>query len=241
MTIFCSTRRKERRKRKDQEIRVQIQIGDSVLVKPGISDPDFGIDIGGWQGRICEIEAPEGGDAQVCIEWDSLTLTSMPDALIEKSEEQGLDWTKMYFDAHEVELTKPRDTKGDVSQAVEGLATNYAWYHLGEPGRRVRKVLIGVDAENEMAALSAWERHLSAHLTFPFEAQVVERDRGPLRLGDRVTVERISGVEDLYGIIVSLRRGRRRYDALLCDLEVIDKDSPNYQVVKDYVIWFANR
>ena len=33
----------------------KFQVGDSVKVKDGTSDPDFGIDIGGWQGQIKEI------------------------------------------------------------------------------------------------------------------------------------------------------------------------------------------
>jgi len=32
------------------------QVGDSVKVKNGTKDPDFGIDIGGWQGQISEID-----------------------------------------------------------------------------------------------------------------------------------------------------------------------------------------
>ena len=28
--------------------------GDSVVVKPGMVDPDFGLEIGGWQGRILD-------------------------------------------------------------------------------------------------------------------------------------------------------------------------------------------
>jgi len=30
-------------------------IGESVVVKPGVTDPDTGRDIGGWQGRISAI------------------------------------------------------------------------------------------------------------------------------------------------------------------------------------------
>ena len=36
-----------------------LKIGDSVIVKPNVKDPDLGIDIGGWQGRISEINADE--------------------------------------------------------------------------------------------------------------------------------------------------------------------------------------
>lgn len=55
-------------------------IGESVAVKPGVTDPDTGSDIGGWQGRISAIIA---GEALILtIQWDSLTLKSMPVALI---------------------------------------------------------------------------------------------------------------------------------------------------------------
>jgi hypothetical protein len=62
-----------------------------------------------------------------------------------------------------------------------------------------------------------------------------------LQMGDRVRVKGISGVDDLYGIIFCLTKHRRRYDCLLCELKVIDEDSPNYQLVHDYRVWFANR
>ena len=50
-------------------------IGESVVVKPGVTDPDTGRAIGGWQGRISAIL----DEAEILtIQWDSLTLKSMP-------------------------------------------------------------------------------------------------------------------------------------------------------------------
>jgi len=213
--------------------------GDSVVVKPGIVDPDFDTEIGGWQGRI--LEEP-GSDNLVLIGWDSITLKNMPGSVIEQSEEQGLDWTKMYLEVQEVALTSLRDTKEDVIQAISELARKHAWSYLGEQGKRIGKVLDGVDEDSEMAALDAWEEHLSKSLVFPFEARIAEyQERGPLQAGDRVKVTGIGLVDDLYGVIVDLRHGRRKYAFPLCDLEVIDENSPNYQIVRDYAVWFANR
>jgi len=213
--------------------------GDSVVVKPGIVDLDFGTEIGGWQGRI--LEEP-GSDNLVLIGWDSITLKNMPGSVIEQSEEQGLDWTKMYLEVQEVALTSLRDTKEDVIQAISELARKHAWSYLGEQGKRIGKVLDGVDEDSEMAALDAWEEHLSKSLVFPFEARIAEyQERGPLQAGDRVKVTGIGLVDDLYGVIVDLRHGRRKYAFPLCDLEVIDENSPNYQIVRDYAVWFANR
>ena len=62
-----------------------------------------------------------------------------------------------------------------------------------------------------------------------------------LRTGDEVTVIRMESFEDLYGILVALRRRRKRFVFPLCDLEVLDQSSPNYQPLRDYVVWFANR
>jgi hypothetical protein len=54
-------------------------------------------------------------------------------------------------------------------------------------------------------------------------------------------VHGIELVDDLYGIIVDVRFGLRKYAHPLCNLEVLDKKSPNYQHVMDYAVWFANR
>ena len=62
-------------------------IGESVVVKPDVTDPDTGRDIGGWQGRISAI--PDEGEV-LTIRWDRLTLRSMPQALLAWSEEEGL-------------------------------------------------------------------------------------------------------------------------------------------------------
>ena len=49
----------------------KLQLDDSVIVKAHIEDPDLNINIGGWQGRILEINEK---DNLICIRWDSITL-----------------------------------------------------------------------------------------------------------------------------------------------------------------------
>jgi hypothetical protein len=215
-------------------------VGDSVIVRPGTLDPDFGIEIGGWQGRITEIGV--GQKDTVMIAWDSVTLRHMPDSAIEQSVERGLAWTEMGLKAHELELTSPRDTEIDAVGVIDEISRKHVWSWLGEEGKRVGKILAGVDPDDEMAILDAWKDYLAKHLSLPFEAEVSEhQERGPLQAGDRVTVQRIFDVDDLYGVIVRLRHVRRQYHFPLCDLKVIDQHSPNYQLVDDYAVWFANR
>lgn len=218
------------------------RIGDCVRVKAGIKDPDFGVDIGGWQGRIANIDT-NGDEILVSIQWDSITLKKMPIAMIEQCEEQGLDWAEMALGANDVESAKPRDTERNVTKIKEQLSSQHGWVALGEEGKRIQKVLAGVDADDEMDALGAWEEHLDEQLQFPFEAVIDEfQEHGPLRAGAKVMVTSIADATDeMYGIIVNLRVERRKYAFPLCDLEATDKKSANYQLVKDYAVWFANR
>jgi hypothetical protein len=218
------------------------KVGDSVVVKARITDPDLGTDLGGWQGRISGMAADRGGEILISVRWDSITLKNMPQSVVERCEKRGLDWAEIVLVAEKVGLTTPRDTMNDVVETAGELAAKYAWSYLGEQGERIRQVLAEVDEDDEMAAWDAWARHLRKNLTFPFEAKVCEvQDEGPLQVGDRVTVGKIFAVDDFYGVIVRVAYGHRKYDFPLCDLDVIDEGSPNYQIVDDYCVWFANR
>jgi hypothetical protein len=66
-------------------------------------------------------------------------------------------------------------------------------------------------------------------------------EEGPLKIGDRISVRGIDVVDDLYGVIVNVTFGQRKYAHPLCNIEALDKKSSNYQNVYDYVVWFANR
>lgn len=48
------------------------------------------------------------------------------------------------------------------------------------------------------------------------------------------------GFED-DGILVDVKKGREIYQLPLADLEVTDYYASQYEVVKDYAVWFANR
>src|SRR5262249_19876392 len=73
-------------------------IGESVIVKPHVHDPDLDIAIGGWQGPIPDISDEHN---TVCIDWDSYTLQSMPSSVIDTCEAKGLAWDQMYLEVTE--------------------------------------------------------------------------------------------------------------------------------------------
>lgn len=217
------------------------QVGDSVMVKSGTKDPDTGGDLSGWQGWITEVDDSDG-ETIVTIEWDSITLKNTPLSIIKDCERKGLDWRVMGLRAADVQPVTARDAKRDVENTVDEIENQVRWADLDEEGERIQQVLDGIDPDDEMALVEAWEEHLEETLSFPFEAKVSEpQDRGRLRTGDRVKVKSISLADEMYGIIVHVQRGKEPFDFPLCDLKATDKTSENYRVLRAYVVWFANR
>jgi len=174
---------------------------------------------------------------------EGVTLKNMPIAMIEQCEEQGLDWAEMALTANDVEPANPRDKERDVAKIKEKLSNKHGWVSIGEEGKRIQKVLAAMEDDDELDEFGAWEEHLEKNLRYPFEAVIAEfQERGPLHGGDKVVVTgNANATDEMYGIIVDVKVGKREYAFPLCDLEVADKKSPNHQLVNDYAVWFANR
>lgn len=223
---------------------LNLKIGDSVVVKQGVKEPDLEeFEIGGWQGRVTKIDADSDKDnLLVTIEWDSSTLLQIPSDYIEQSEIDGLDWSGMVLYESDLEKTIPRDKKENVKKAKDKLADKYYWASLGEEGVRISKILHGVDPHNEMKCLQKWVEHLDKELTFPIQAIVSEsEDNWLIKSGDKVEIKSLTHIVDMYGVIASIRLNGKKYEFPLCDLEVIDKTRTDFQLIEDYGTWFANR
>jgi len=93
------------------------EIGESVTVKSGVTDPDFGFDISGWQGRVIEVDDSD----TVFIRWDSLTLNQMGLDLAIRCDEENLDWEVITLSVQEVEKASARDTKIDVDRVASSI------------------------------------------------------------------------------------------------------------------------
>lgn len=113
------------------------QVGESVVVNAGVRDPDFGDDIGGWHGRVAAVRVKKNGNVMLDIEWDSQTLRQIPGALIERCQDDGMDWSLMALAENEVDLTEPRDTRADVEQAKGEIMALFVREFSGEQGRGI--------------------------------------------------------------------------------------------------------
>jgi len=228
-------------------MKLEIKIGDSIKVKSNVKCPDDEeISIGGWQGRVLNIFEFKEEDTYSCaVQWDSITLEEMSEEFIITSKEEGLGYAKINLDVKDLEKVDPRDNKEDVEKLINQIEEEYDWvfWGLGEQGKRINQVLKNIKNRGIMATLDVWEKHLEEVLDFPFEAEVFEyqEPEGALKQGDRLSVKKIEMIDDLYGIIIKARKGRKKYHFPLCDLEAIDKESSNYKYLDDYAVWFANR
>jgi len=217
---------------------MNINIGDAVVVKKGIKDPDFDSDIGGWQGRVYEIQ----DNNIICIEWDSITLKEIPQSIIEMCEKNGYQWDQMCLDISEIKPTTPRDTKKDAEEVYNDLQEKYDWINLGEVGERIQSVLSTASSYDYFDACKAWKNHLEKNLIFPVKAVVAEaQENSKITIGSEVFIDGIEETIELYGILVNIRHKNDTYTFPLADLEVIDKNSSNFLPINDYVIWFANK
>lgn len=215
----------------------KFKTGDSVKVKANIHDPDLGGDINGWIGRILEIE-----DQIVTIQWDSITLLQIPDSTITHCEQEGLDWSEMRLYSTEVEHVPQRDTVADVNKVVDQIQSEHQWEGLGKEGSIIQAVLKGIDPGDYDSIFKSWEKYLQNILHFPFGAEVSEfQEGGYISQGNKVKVLEVSDIADPYGILVAVSCNRSLYHFPLCDLEVVDENSPNYEPIKAYAVWFANR
>jgi hypothetical protein len=221
---------------------IALAVGDCIVVKPGIKDPDLGTPVAGWQGRVTEIKSYQPGKMTITFQWDSLSLKRMPASAIRRCEEKGLDWTSMGLYPEEIERAEPRDTQEDVDALIEELSAEHSWDYLGKQGQRIHQVLYEVDEDDEMEAFETWQKYLEAHLKLPFEAEVSEmQERGPFQAGDRVTVTDFEGVEDMYGVLVNIKARGSAYVFPLCDLKAANQKSTHYTLTDDYAVWFSNR
>ena len=217
--------------------KLKFKTGQSVKVKEGTLCPDNEkFDLSGWQGRIFEID-----EDLIGINWDSVTLENMPEKYIIESEKDGLDWSTMYLNEDEIEPAKARDSVTDTDAEREKLEKKYYWIEFGPEGEIIQSVANSAESDSELNIMKAWHEFLKRKLVFPFEAVVDEyQSKSPLKQGDKLSVLDIEIFDDHYGIIISCRKGRRKYSFPLVDLEVEATDE-NKKYVEAYRTWFSNR
>jgi hypothetical protein len=115
------------------------------------------------------------------------------------------------------------------------------FYGVQEVDEHYAEIFKDVDVENEYALLDKWEEYLSQTLQFPFETEVAETERGGLKIGTKIKLLALDDYDEMYGVFGVGKGAMGAVTYPICNLEAVDKKSENYELLRDYVVWFANR
>ena len=240
---------------------MEIKIGDSVRVKPEVKDPDYENDICGWQGRVTHIDT----DEKIIIEiaWDSVTLNQMPVEIIEASIEEGFDYSLMWLNENDVDLTEPRDQQQAVEEKIEALNEQFGYTSYDEQRKNIAQILdckdLSVTEENQ----DKFFDYLSEHINYPciltgaedfsweepylfgiFDKKEYKRlKKKRASYTDHFKLVKLEDIiDDLRGILVKVKRiGDRKIFVLpLWDLKAIGQKDENHQLIEDYSFWMSN-
>ncbi len=215
--------------------------GMCVEFKSGNTDPDSGISVAGWSGRIIE---GDNENKMLEIELDSVTLINLPDSYMRHSLDGGYDYLRYFIEMDEVEIINPKDTLQQVEEIQKELEARYHDYDLyGEEPIPFSKVAQGQFHASLLLPqdFGAWIDFLEDKLKFPF-AVVITESHGPRRAGHKMRALSLYDWDNKYGIFARCKESEGdRIDFPLCDMEAVDQKSENYKWLRRYVVWFANR
>jgi len=130
---------------------MKFKIEQTVKVKNGVLCPDDSeFDLSGWTGRI--IDLVEDEEPTIGIEFDSITLMDMPEKFIKKSEQEGLDWYRIYLDVNDVKRTKSRDKEQEAKIVRNEIKKRFEWIGIGSEGELIQSVINSAESFKEWDA-----------------------------------------------------------------------------------------
>jgi hypothetical protein len=233
-----------------------MKIGNSVRVKDGIISPDYNdLIIGGWQGRITEIN-----DDIVSIELDSITLTKLSSDYIVNSIVEEVEFSIIMLNSNEVSIVEPRDTPQDVVRVKTNIERRFS---PEDEENRISEILKTNDESVNEVNLKTYFKYLKSKVSnhciltgtedFPWEEPYLFGDwdndeyeklkiTQPSYTDHYKLVNFIDKFAGRQGIIVKVERlsDKKVFELPLWDLEVVDNNAPEYILISDYSSWMTN-
>ena len=219
----------------------KFSVGTIVRVKPGTIDADYpDMPIGGWTGTIEDVDQ-QAHPKLYLVEWNQDTLDQMHPVYRKRCQRDDLEMENMWLAEDELELgtgepvkiaqptnliSRPlsKDDQDDRIRAIFGLTSD--------------DLLPFVNDEN----LCKYQRYLSIHLSFPFQAGY-KVEIGPFQEEDiLVTVMRLLDVDHFdeeKGIVCEATEEGELVYFNLAELEST-VNIHNRQLIEDYAYWFHN-
>jgi hypothetical protein len=97
------------------------------------------------------------------------------------------------------------------------------------------------DAETNEECLDAWKNYLNEKLIFPFEADFCSDFDGAIPDDATVNVLKMHGIDEEYGIMVTIKYENQVHTIPLYDLVVENEEADNYDALEIYSVWFDNK
>jgi hypothetical protein len=226
--------------RSDFEPDLPFKRQDSVIVRSGIQEPGREHnDLSGWQGRVIDFIEGENGKILALVEWDSYTLEHMPGTFIKERAEHTWEWEALALDVRWLEPTKPRDSYHRVERVQARISADHFWPLIPSAGKRIAEFMKTLDPNDDRSIFASWQEYLAVRIGMPFETCIERNSTGcPALKGDFVTVISLSQYDTLTGVLVQARYKNQVIQIPLANLIVLNENSPNYNLVDDYKLWY---
>ena len=104
-----------------------------------------------------------------------------------------------------------------------------------------KTVLKGIKSRKKEKQLDIWWTFLEKNLTFPCEAIIQDSENFELEFEDIVQINKIDNYIDPYGVLVEIKKGRKKYIFPLCFLEIVEKESENYFITEAFLEWWCDK
>jgi Calcium binding len=214
-------------------------LNDRVTVIPGTKDPDFeNASIGGWQGRIKEIDTGNPDDVLILIEWDANTLQNMPKNYVRKCIIEGYDYETMWLGCSDVTLIEDLGISQDRNTILEAPENTFGWVEFGQQGQRIQAV--EDSCTDDFALMDHWFEYLETQTELPLIVKYIGDNNLNLHNGAILQIIGFADADDNYGVIGAGIYNKRQIQVSLCDVEVLESSSGS-QALEDYIVWFVNR
>jgi hypothetical protein len=218
-----------------------MKINDSVKVKLGVEDPDIeGNDLSGWQGRIVEIDAK---NKLVTVAWDSVTLKNYSLELLMQTWDN--EFTLMVLGDDDLEPCEPRDTEAEAAKMQEWIMNWADFLSLFDTNATIyAEIFDKVNLTDEMQMYQIWHKHIEEALNEPIEAELIDESFGDIREGCKLVIKELDEfIDDKYGILANCKTPKKKALLPLCCCEPLEKDEDTEaeMLIRDYIVWFANR
>jgi hypothetical protein len=208
-------------------------------VKHDVVDPEYDdIPLGGWRGKVIEVRYLN--PPSYLIRWDAETLANIHNVYKKRCQRDGSEYREMWF--YEEDLEPDPGGPLEITQPTQIVTRPLS---MDEQEDRIRAVF-GLTTDDPLPrrnknAERTYHSYLRNHLSFPFEAKYWAEGSAVSGLLRPVTItgmRRRFRFDEDFGIPCEASGVPYEEEVPVTELE-IEEGSPNFQLIDDYVYWFA--